>query len=79
MIDTLITSKVTHPLQPLTQTELGIVVSTLRAEKSIGDTVRFISVSLKEPSKQQVKDFRMDPQSEITRDAFVVLFDNATN
>lgn len=79
MIDTLTTGKVMHPLHPLTSDELGIVVSTLREEKNISRSFRFISVSLKEPSKQQVKQFRAAPQSNFSRNAFAVLFDNAKN
>src|SRR5882724_1560546 len=79
MSDTLIMTKTCHPLEPLNPSEISSVVNTLRIEKNLGDGVRFISVALKEPSKQEVKDYQLNPESEIAREAFVVLFDNTKN
>ncbi|MEO5890518.1 MAG: primary-amine oxidase [Ferruginibacter sp.] len=74
-MDALISKKITHPLQPLSPAEIGIAVETVRTVKSLGTGVRFISVALKEPSKKQVKDY----PAGLTRDAFIVLFDNTKN
>ena len=77
MLDTLVSKKINHPLQPLVPEEIASVVQTLRTEKHLGKEVRFISVALKEPSKQEVNDFKSN--QEIGRKAFVVLFDNLVN
>jgi primary-amine oxidase len=77
MLDTLVTKTITHPLQPLAPEEISCVVDTLRTQKNLGKEVRFISVALKEPAKQEVKNFK--PDQHLTRNAFVVLFDNSMN
>jgi primary-amine oxidase len=79
MIDTAFVRKALHPLEPLSPAEISSVVNTLRLEKSLGNGVRFISVALKEPTKQEVKNFLQNPEREIARAAFVLLFDNAKN
>src|SRR5258706_6947684 len=66
-----------HPLEPLTAEEICTTVKVLREGKQLGKTVRFVSVVLKEPSKEYVKTFSLD--GEIRREAFVVLFDNGEN
>ena len=66
-----------HPLQPLLPAEISIVVDTLRTSKQLGKQVRFISVALKEPSKELVREYPV--KQDISREAFVVLFDNSRN
>ncbi len=68
-----------HPLEPLNPAEIENVVRTLRTIKNIDNSTRFISVALKEPSKQKVKEFLSSNDVEIRREAFVVLFDNSQN
>lgn len=65
-----------HPLEPLTAAEVSRVVKLLTEHGKVTPTTRFVSVSLKEPPKTAV----VDPASAACpREAFVVLFDNATN
>src|ERR1700676_2959279 len=79
MLDTLVIKKTHHPLEPLNPAEISIVVNMLRIEKNLGDGVRFISVGLKEPPKQEVKNYQLNPESEVPRVASVLLFDNTKN
>jgi primary-amine oxidase len=67
-----------HPLAPLSATEVKQAVELLRSQGKVTPTTRFVSVSLQEPKKELVHALPKTA-SEIPRDAFVVLFDNATN
>jgi primary-amine oxidase len=64
-----------HPLEPLSADEVQQAVAILRDTGKVTPTTRFVSVSLKEPSKHAVHAGRTD----LPREAFAVLFDNATN
>ncbi|MDX2195995.1 MAG: primary-amine oxidase [Cytophagales bacterium] len=78
MINDILTSQeVSHPLAPLSAFEIGKVVDVIKYNKNFTPTFRFISIVLKEPSKSVVKSFKSG--DEITREAFIVLFDNANN
>ena len=66
-----------HPLEPLTAEEIQHSVALLRDAGNVTPTTRFVSISLKEPSKEAVQQFT--PKSPPAREAFVVLFDNAAN
>jgi primary-amine oxidase len=66
-----------HPLEPLTADEVRLAVSILRDTGKVTPTTRFVSVSLKEPSKALVHSFSGSEPA--PRSAFAVLFDNATN
>src|SRR5689334_20248875 len=66
-----------HPLEPLTADEIKLTVAILRDEKELAKTVRFVSIVLKEPSKDYVRKFSAN--GKLQREAFVVLFDNGTN
>jgi primary-amine oxidase len=79
MLHTPLIRKALHPLEPLNPAEISSVVNTLRLEKNLGNGVRFISVALKEPAKKEVKNYLLNPEHEIARAAFVLLFDNAKN
>lgn len=65
-----------HPLEPLSEQEVAQAVALLKKEGKVTSTARFISVSLQEPPKDALhnNNGHMPP-----REAFVVLFDNATN
>jgi primary-amine oxidase len=65
-----------HPLEPLSAEEVQRAVGLLKANNKVTPTTRFVSVSLKEPAKGLVHNSTGQP---IPREAFVVLFDNATN
>lgn len=66
-----------HPLEPLTAAEVDQAVSLLRSAGKVTPTTRFVSVSLKEPPKSAVHAW--NSRDALPREAFVVLFDNATN
>lgn len=64
-------------LEPLTAEEIQLAVQILRTADKVTPTTRFVSVSLKEPGKEAVQ--HGSPDASVAREAFVVLFDNATN
>jgi primary-amine oxidase len=66
-----------HPLEPLSAAEVRLAVSILKDSGKVTPTTRFVSVSLREANKDLVHAF--DGSTAIPRDAFAVLFDNATN
>ena len=79
MPSTLTSTKRGHPLSPLSSSEISGAVGVIRRTKNTGGEFRFISVALKEPSKQKVGEFSKDPGLRIDREAFIVLFDNSRN
>jgi primary-amine oxidase len=66
-----------HPLEPLTPQEVQLAVSLLKDAGKVTPTTRFVSVSLKEPSKESVH--RFTGAEPIRREAAAVLFDNGAN
>ncbi len=66
-----------HPLEPLSQAEVQLVVTLLKSAGKVTPTTRFVSVSLKEPEKHFVHGFK--PGASFSREASAVLFDNAKN
>jgi primary-amine oxidase len=66
-----------HPLDPLSVEEIARAVRIVKAEKRLGDSIRFETVELKEPPKTVVRAHR--PGGPIAREAFVALFDVATD
>ncbi|HEX3147344.1 MAG TPA: primary-amine oxidase [Gemmataceae bacterium] len=66
-----------HPLEPLTADEVQSAVAILKSAGRVTPTTRFVSVALREPPKSAVHNF--DGKSLPPREAFAVLFDNATN
>jgi primary-amine oxidase len=66
-----------HPLEPLSATEVAQAIDSLKRAGKVTPTTRFVSVSLKEPAKASVHGF--NGSSALHREAFAVLFDNATN
>ncbi|MGC1219062.1 MAG: primary-amine oxidase [Phormidesmis sp.] len=75
-LTTPVVASVSHPLEPLTPDEISAAVAILREQKSLGASVRFATVTLKEPAKESVLSF--SPGDSIEREAFVILLDNAT-
>ena len=63
-----------HPLEPLTPEEITEAVHIIK-EKNLGETIRFPTVTLKEPDKQTVLNYKEG--DEIEREAFVIVLDNA--
>ncbi|RLS40646.1 MAG: primary-amine oxidase [Planctomycetota bacterium] len=68
--------RVGHPLEPLTSHEVRTAVDLLKSAGKVTPTTRFISVALAEPAKAAV---HAGAPASLSRGAFVVLFDNATN
>ena len=64
-----------HPLEPLSAAEVRRAVAVLRDSGRVTPTTRFVSVALREPPKEHVHAGRTD----LPREAFAVLFDNAAN
>jgi primary-amine oxidase len=65
-----------NPLDPLEPAEIQVAVETVRKERRLPDSVRFVTVTLNEPSKEIVLHSRADGHS--PREAFLILLDNAT-
>ena len=70
-------AEITHPLEPLTATEVQQAVAILGENGKVTPTTRFVSISLREPPKAFVHAFT--GKEPIPRAAFAVLFDNAAN
>jgi primary-amine oxidase len=70
-------STIRHPLEPLTADEVQLAVTILKDSGKVTRTMRFVSLSLKEPAKDLVHGFT--GTQPIRREAFAVLFDNAAN
>lgn len=64
-----------HPLEPLSADEVQLAAQVLKDTGKVTKTTRFVSISLREPKKNLVHAGKTD----IPREAFAVLFDNATN
>ncbi|MBS1881041.1 MAG: tyramine oxidase, partial [Actinobacteria bacterium] len=67
-------SQTAHPLDPLTGTEIGSAISTIREQADLGSRVRFVSVMLREPSKESLRTFDESGEAP-ARLAAVVLLD----
>ena len=64
---------ISHPLDPLTETEINTAVAVVKKENKLSERVAFPNVSLREPNKSKVLAFKKgDP---ITREAFVVVLE----
>ncbi len=66
-----------HPLEPLTAGEVLSAVRTIKAHEVYTPTTRFISIMLREPSKQSMQNWPAQPAP--PRQAIAVLFDNGAN
>ncbi|KJH73294.1 primary-amine oxidase [Aliterella atlantica] len=70
------TDKIQHPLEPLTTREIAETVTIIQKEHNIAKSIRFATVVLNEPPKQEVINYKVGDT--INREAFVILLDNAT-
>jgi primary-amine oxidase len=64
---------VAHPLDPLTAEEIGQASELVRSERNLRH-VRFVSVNLHEPPKEQVLAYM--PGAHVEREAFIILMDH---
>ena len=65
-----------HPLDPLQPDEIQLAVTAVRKERQLSDSVRFVTVTLNEPSKEVVR--HAVPGGPCPREAFLILLDNGT-
>ena len=65
-----------HPLDPLSSSEIDSAVAILRAQRTLGEKVRFESVVLNEPAKESV--LSPNGSAAVGREAFIILLDNDT-
>src|ERR1700676_5102434 len=65
---------VSHPLEPLTAEEITAAVHIVRTEKQLSQFVRFASVTLHEPAKQLVLQYK--PGDTYSGEAELVLLDD---
>src|SRR5262249_31957632 len=65
-----------HPLDRLSSAELADSVKVLRDTRKLGDSFRFASCSLLEPTRQVILEHK--PDRAVPRQAFLVLLDNST-
>ncbi len=66
-----------HPLDPLTQTELKVMVDTLKADPRLPKESLYPTVVLKEPAKNLVKNWKKG--NPVPREASVVVIDRKAN
>ena len=71
-----IDSSTRHILDPLRPEEIERAVGAIRRERQFRESVRFVSISLNEPSKESAR--RALPGDASPRAAFLILLDNAT-
>jgi primary-amine oxidase len=64
-----------HPLEALSSAEIEDTVRILTNDKKLGEGIRFVSITLLEPSKQVVVGYR--PGVSFQRQAFAVLLDRS--
>jgi primary-amine oxidase len=64
-----------HPLDPLSADEIAAAVKVVREAKSLGDSCRFVTVSLAEPPREILDAFR--PGRPFPREAAVLLMHSA--
>ena len=65
-----------HPIDPLSPAEIERAVAILRAERELGERVRFESVELKEPVKDSI--VSRNGHGPAGREAIIILLDNGT-
>src|SRR6478735_3829395 len=65
-----------HPLEPLSPEEVVAAVALARRERRLGESFRFVTVTLNEPAREAVLGHR--PGGAVRREAFLILLDNAT-
>jgi len=68
---------VTHPLDPLTAAEIGVVRQVLASAGKLGPAVRFASITLREPPKDAV--LRQLASGRFARSAEAIAYDWATS
>lgn len=70
-------SDTAHPLDPLSSAEVEAAAAAIREQADFGSNLRFVSISLDEPSKSQVRAFDEGGEAPARR-AALVLFDRSS-
>jgi primary-amine oxidase len=65
-----------HPLDPLEPAEIEFAVASVRKQRRLTDSVRFVTVCLNEPSKAVVRQSQFGGSA--CREAFLILLDNTS-
>ncbi|WP_088893045.1 primary-amine oxidase [Leptolyngbya ohadii] len=65
-----------HPLEPLVAAEILAALEILKAQQTLSNRVRFISITLHEPPKALVLSY--EPGMPFEREAFIIVLDNTT-
>ena len=68
---------ISHPLDPLTENEIKMSVTVVKKDKSLTEFARFPNISLQEPDKQTVLNFKKGDA--IARQAFLVILEPRLN
>ena len=76
MLKTKVHAATTHPLEPLSKTEIESAVAIVGSDSRVTDAHRFVTVVLNEPEKQLVLSY--SPDEPVEREAFVVLLERTT-
>jgi len=66
-----------HPLDPLTSSEIETAANVIRSSKAFPSTGLFSTIQLNEPSKESVMKFQ--PGSPVRREAFAIVLDREGN
>lgn len=69
--------KISNPLDLMTAAEIKTAVAVIHKEKKLSDDARFANISLQEPQKSEVLEFK--PGSFFKREAFVVILEPNLN
>lgn len=76
MLKTETHASTTHPLEPLSKSEIEASVSILKTDSRMTDAHRIVSLELNEPDKQAVLSYT--PGMSIGREAFVTMLDRSS-
>ncbi len=75
MLKTKTQALTTHPLEPLSKSEIEAVVAILKSDSRMSDVLRIVSLELNEPDKQAVLSY--EPGVSIERESFVTMLDRS--
>ncbi|MFM2063737.1 MAG: hypothetical protein RLZZ507_3408 [Cyanobacteriota bacterium] len=70
-------SFITHPLNPLTETEITTAVEVLKREKKLSETAFFPMIKLQEPDKKEVLNFQTGQK--FPRQVFLQIYERELN
>jgi primary-amine oxidase len=68
-------ARIANPLEPLSPDEIRRASAVLREQRDLGPGVRFVTITLHEPSKRVVLNHEQNGGPSLEREAFVLLYD----